>query len=145
VTASQSRSNPQNTMQDTLTLCKYLILKDSVPLSEKTDCFYKARLNQLIYLLLVSNKKTPWPESASELYRRSDHRLSAKLVLIFAGRVPRGQSDGSLRPYSWFSRPEPLLFLSSSSSIVLTRIVHMTHYSSENLVAPGIETGSLDL
>jgi hypothetical protein len=27
-----------------------------------------------------------------------------------------------LRPYSRFSRPEPLLFLSSSSSIVLTRL-----------------------
>jgi hypothetical protein len=28
--------------------------------------------------------KTPWPESASELYRPSDHRLLAKLVLTFA-------------------------------------------------------------
>jgi hypothetical protein len=30
--------------------------------------------------------------------------------------------DGSLRPYSRFSIPEPLLFLSSSSSVVLTRL-----------------------
>jgi hypothetical protein len=29
-------------------------------------------------------KKTPWPESASELYRQSDRRLSAKLVPNFA-------------------------------------------------------------
>jgi hypothetical protein len=36
--------------------------------------------------------------------------------------VSRYQRDGSLRPYSRFSRPEPLLFLSSSSSIVLTRL-----------------------
>jgi hypothetical protein len=36
--------------------------------------------------------------------------------------VPRGQHDGSLRPYSRLSRPEPLLFLSSSSSLVLTRL-----------------------
>jgi hypothetical protein len=28
------------------------------------------------------------------------------------------QSDGSLRPYSQFSRPEPLLFPPSSSSVV---------------------------
>jgi CBS-domain-containing membrane protein len=28
--------------------------------------------------------KTPWPESASELYRPSDRRLSAKLVSTFA-------------------------------------------------------------
>jgi hypothetical protein len=58
--------------------------------------------------------------------------------------VSRGQRDGSLRPYSRDSRPEPLLFLSSSSSIVLTR-PFQTHYFSENLVAPGIETGPLDL
>jgi hypothetical protein len=37
-------------------------------------------------------------------------------------RVPRGQRDGSLRPYSRLSRPEQLLFLSSSSSIVHTRL-----------------------
>jgi hypothetical protein len=36
--------------------------------------------------------------------------------------VPRGQRDGSLRPYSWLSRLEPLLFLPSSSSIVLTKL-----------------------
>jgi hypothetical protein len=33
-----------------------------------------------------------------------------------------GQRGRSLRPYSRFSRQEPLLFLSSSSSIVLTRL-----------------------
>jgi hypothetical protein len=31
-------------------------------------------------------QKTPWPESASELYRPSDHRLSAKLVPTFEHR-----------------------------------------------------------
>jgi hypothetical protein len=50
--------------------------------------------------------KTPWPESASELYPPSDRRLSAKLVPTFRWyRVPRGQRDGSLRPYSRFSWP----------------------------------------
>jgi hypothetical protein len=44
-------------------------------------------------LLFVYNRmcvyiyKTPWPESASELYRPSDRRLSAKLVLTFADIV----------------------------------------------------------
>jgi hypothetical protein len=37
-------------------------------------------------------------------------------------RVPRGQWDGSLRPYSRLSRPQPLLFFSISFSIVLTRL-----------------------
>jgi hypothetical protein len=51
-------------------------------------------------------KQTLWPESESELYRLSDHRLSAKLVPTFAERgVTRGQRDGSLWPYSRFSRP----------------------------------------
>jgi hypothetical protein len=31
-------------------------------------------------------KKTPWSDSASELYRPSDRRLSAKLVLTFLDR-----------------------------------------------------------
>jgi hypothetical protein len=30
--------------------------------------------------------KTPWPESASELYRPSDRRLSAKLVPTFVDK-----------------------------------------------------------
>jgi hypothetical protein len=36
--------------------------------------------------------------------------------------VPRGQRDRSLRPHSRFSIPEPLLFLPSGSSAVLTRL-----------------------
>jgi hypothetical protein len=50
---------------------------------------------------------TPWPESASELYRPSGRSLSAKLVPTFADRgVSRSQRKGSPRPYSRFSRPE---------------------------------------
>jgi hypothetical protein len=36
--------------------------------------------------------------------------------------MPRRQRDGSLWPDFRLSRPDPLLFLSSSSSIVLTRL-----------------------
>jgi hypothetical protein len=69
-----------------------------------------------------SNKQTSWPESASELYRPSNRRLSAKLLSSFANRgVSHSQRGGSLRPDSRFSRPEPLLFLPSSSSFVLKR------------------------
>jgi hypothetical protein len=58
--------------------------------------------------------------------------------------VPRGQHDGSLRPYSRLSRPEPLLFLPSSSSVVLTRLSGpvpdpLLFFL---LVVPGIEPGS---
>jgi hypothetical protein len=36
--------------------------------------------------------------------------------------VPRGQRDGSLRPYYWSSRQGTLFILPSSSSIVITRL-----------------------
>jgi hypothetical protein len=62
--------------------------------------------------------------------------------------VPRGQRDGFLQQYSWLSIPEPLRFLSNISSIVLTRLSEPRSRpttSQKNLVAPGIETGPLDL
>jgi hypothetical protein len=39
--------------------------------------------------------------------------------------VRRGERDESLRPYSRLSRPEPLLFLPSSSSVVLYYVCEM--------------------
>jgi hypothetical protein len=42
---------------------------------------------------------TPWHESAGELYRPNDPRLSAKLVPTFENRgVLLDQRGGSLRP-----------------------------------------------
>jgi hypothetical protein len=38
--------------------------------------------------------------------------LAGEVIANFCGlRVPRGQRDGSLQPYSRFSREEPLLLL----------------------------------
>jgi hypothetical protein len=49
--------------------------------------------------------------------------LAGEVSADFCGSgVPRGQRDGCLRPYSRFFRPEPLLFLSSTSSVVLMRL-----------------------
>jgi hypothetical protein len=62
--------------------------------------------------------------------------------------MPRGERDGSLRPYNRISRPELLFFLPSSSSIVLTRMNgtrSRPNIFSENVVATGIEPGPLDL
>jgi hypothetical protein len=38
------------------------------------------------FMIWNLTKKTPWPEPASELYRQSDRRLSAKVVPTFADR-----------------------------------------------------------
>jgi hypothetical protein len=58
---------------------------------------------------------------------------------------PHGQRDRSLRPYSRIPRPEPLLFLSSSSSVVLTRLSGPRSRPEKNLVTTGIEPKPLDL
>jgi hypothetical protein len=64
-------------------------------------------------------------------------RIVSEISANFCGyRVSRCQRDGSLRPYSQLSRPEPLLFLASLSSIVLTQRI---------LVVPEIEPGNLDM
>jgi hypothetical protein len=70
--------------------------------------------------IMIKTKQTPWPEPVSKLYWLSVWHLSAKLVATFADR---GCHIVSVTyPYSRISRPEPLLFLPSSSSVVLTRL-----------------------
>jgi hypothetical protein len=51
------------------------------------------------------------------------HWLAGEFTANFCGyRLSLGQLGGYLRPYSRLYRPEPLLFLSSSSSVVLMRL-----------------------
>jgi hypothetical protein len=58
--------------------------------------------------------------------------------------VTRGQRDGSLRPYSRLSRPEPLLFHPSSTSVVLTRLSGpRSRPTTFFLVVPGNRTRDL--
>jgi hypothetical protein len=45
-----------------------------------------SKLIQLCNVLSISKNQTPWPESANELYRSSDNRLSPKLVPTVADR-----------------------------------------------------------
>jgi hypothetical protein len=58
-----------------------LRLPSRVSLPQVEDLFYT-----MINIYQVKPKLTPWLESASELYRPSDSRLSAKLVPTFADR-----------------------------------------------------------
>jgi hypothetical protein len=82
---------------------------------------------------------TPWPESASELYRPSDRRLSSKLVQTIVVREcqvvsvtdPYGRILGILdRSRSFFFQVAPQGEDEWAP--------FQTHYFSENLVAPGI-------
>jgi hypothetical protein len=72
-------------------------------------------------VVLKQNEHTPWPESANELYRPSDRSLSAKLMPTFADRRCHVVSATNLygRNLSFLDR---ILFLSSSFSVVLTRL-----------------------
>jgi hypothetical protein len=51
-------------------------------LDSSTTCILSTYLIQW----LIQTEQTAWPESASELYRPKDRRLSAKLVPTFADR-----------------------------------------------------------
>jgi CBS-domain-containing membrane protein len=70
----------------------------------------------------VALQKSPWSESASELYRTSDRSLSAELVSTFGDRechvVSVTDPYGRILDFLDMSR----YFLSSSSSVVLKRM-----------------------
>jgi hypothetical protein len=74
---------------------------------------------------LIANKikKTPWLYSSREEHRPSDRRLSAKLVPTFEDKgMSRSQRDWSPTAVFLALYMEPLHFVSSSSSIVLTSL-----------------------
>jgi hypothetical protein len=50
-----------------------------------SPAFYLIRNSNITILKVydITNKQTPWPESASEPYQPSGRRLSAKLVPTF--------------------------------------------------------------
>jgi hypothetical protein len=70
-----------------------------------------------------TRSKTPWSESASELYRPTDRRLSAKWLPNCADRgchvVCVTDPSGRI---SRFSRQEPLLFYQVAPQFVLMRL-----------------------
>jgi hypothetical protein len=75
-------------------------------------------------------------------------QLVGEVSAYFCGyKVPRGQRNGSLRPYSRISRPNPLRFLPSSSLILFIRLSgpRSRPTTSQIILAPGIEPGPLDL
>jgi hypothetical protein len=63
-------------------------LRDSVYHSTVSESLNLETMHFRTYVdtIKTNKKKTPWPESASELYRLRDRRLSAKLVPTFADR-----------------------------------------------------------
>jgi hypothetical protein len=88
-------------------LCEYPINESQV-LSPEVAESIRSKLHIFFFF-------TPWSESASELFRPSDRRLSAKWLPTFADRGCHVVSVTD--PYGRI-----LDFLSSSSSVVLTRL-----------------------
>jgi hypothetical protein len=76
-----------------------------------TYTYERERGKKLLGPCPLTNKPTERPPHVNEV---SDS--------FYGWRVSRSERDGSLRSYSRFSRPDMLLFLSSSSSVVLTRL-----------------------
>jgi hypothetical protein len=63
----------------------YLVEKQSDNLKEGLMNKVKPRITGFLdfaHHLGILNNKTPWPESANELHRPSNRRLSAKLVQL---------------------------------------------------------------
>jgi hypothetical protein len=97
----------------------------------------------------TKQEETLWPESASDLYRPSDRRLSAKLVQTF---VERGFHVVSVTdPYNhnlgfldwsgnFFFQVAPQLYSHEADWTPF-----QIHYFLENLVTSGIEPRPLDL
>jgi hypothetical protein len=90
--------------------------KLQIPL--KGYCNRRAECTSTATICSISLKKTPWSESASELCRPSDRRLSAKRLPTCADRGCHVASvaDPSGR-ISRFSRQEPLLFYQVASQL----------------------------
>jgi hypothetical protein len=85
---------------------------------EWSTSWFSQSLYAYVSIVLFSPRCTPWLT-----YHSERPLLVGEVSANFCGyMMPRGQCDGSLRPYSRFSRPEPILFLSSSWSVVLTRM-----------------------
>jgi hypothetical protein len=94
-------------------------------------------------------KQTPWPLSASELYRPSDRRKSGKIVATFADRVVSRSQRGESSTAVTSVLDTRAIILSFKQLLNFTHEAEwtsfQTHYFSENLVAPGMEPGSLNL
>jgi hypothetical protein len=99
--------------------------------------------------------QTPWSESASELYRPSDRRISAKWLPTFADKgchmVSVTDPYGSILD---FSRQGLLLFYQVAPQLYSRGwvdpvpdplLVFLFFFLSENLVVPGIEPEPPDL
>jgi hypothetical protein len=124
------------------------LLLDITTVIKRTTAWWAGHVTRIEVPEIYAKNLSPWPESASELYQPSNCRLSTKLMPTFADRwwhVLRlsdsyGHNLGFLgRSRYFFFRVAPQLY---SRGWVTP---FQTHYFSENLVAPGIEPGPLDL
>jgi hypothetical protein len=83
-------------------------LSVSLAVTLQISLYYKRNSVALVRKRIIPTKRPPHVDEVSANFCRL--------------RTSRGQRNGSPRSYSLFSRQDPLLFLPSSSSIVLTRL-----------------------
>jgi hypothetical protein len=101
-------------------------------------------MNIYIYIYITENSMV-WVRERTIPTERPP--LVGKVIANFCGyRVPRGQRNGSLRPYSRFSRQEPLLFYQVAPQLYSGGWVDsVADPLLFFLVVPGIEPGPPDL
>jgi hypothetical protein len=87
---------------------------------------------------------TPWPESASELYRPSDRHLTVKLVPTLADRgcCVVSVTDPHRRNIGFLDRSHYCFFQILNCTHETEWAPFQTHYFSESLVASKIEPGT---
>jgi hypothetical protein len=122
----------------------YIVMSDIIwisfwTISTKPFCMYGTFPVNFINVVWLLFCYTPWPESASELYRPSDRRLSVKLVSTFSrGCHVVSVSDPYDRILAFLDRSRYFLFQ-------LAPQLYSRGWLDPVLVAPGIEPGRLDL
>jgi hypothetical protein len=117
--AGKVRQSPRNSRLSVTFFMKRFTCKTAgFPYENLTarDMIRKCLRNKILFLVLKLNS-VAWVRDWTISTGRPPH--VGEVSANFCGlRLSLGQRNGTLRPYSRLSRPKPLLFLPSSSSVV---------------------------
>jgi hypothetical protein len=106
-----------------LSLLRFSVLGFALPYVANVSVLVVCNGFYLVTPLKKNQTKKPHSFSQQANYTTERPPLVGEISANFCGkRVSHGQRNRFPRPYSRFSRPEPLLFHSNSSSVILRRL-----------------------